>query len=127
MGFLEPHVWAEQYLMEESHRYAKQQLFEDEMSRYKTEAVKRFYIVANPIYAEQVAVTTAFGYENNIQEAEKIVIKLGLENKHIAALLDDKEMMEKLIFQDKLEEKMMGEIIFEDEDSDQRFHEHCFC
>lgn len=127
MGFLEPHIWAEQYLMEQAKEYAKNTLLEDEMSRYKNEAVKRFYIIAHSTYAEQVAVTTAFGYENNIQEAEKIVGKLGLENKHIAALLDDTEMMEKIIFQEKLEEKMMGEIIFDDQDSDQRFHEHCFC
>jgi len=109
MAFLTPEQMVNEYLMEESKRYAKQQFVEDEMSRHKTEAVKRFYIVAHPSYAEQVAVTTAFGYNNNLSESEKIVDRLCLNDKHIAALLDDEEMMNQIMFQEKLEEKMYAE------------------
>lgn len=106
MGFASPDLWAEEYFIEESKRYAQQQFIEDEMSRLKTEAVKRFYILSHPNYAEQVAVTTAFGYSNQLQESENIVNKLCLNEKHIAALLDDEEMMNQIILQEKIEDKM---------------------
>jgi len=97
MAFASPDMWAEEYLFEESKRYAQQQFVEDEMSRHKNEAVKRFYILSHPNYAEQVATTIAFGYANQLQEAETIVNKLCLNEKHIAALLDDEEMMNQII------------------------------
>ncbi len=109
MGFSDPEQSAYAYLIEESKRYAAQQFIEDEMSRYKIEAVKRFYILSHPNYAEQVAVTTAFGYNNQLPEAEKIINKLCLEDKHIAALLEDKDMMNEIIFQEKIQEKMYAE------------------
>lgn len=127
MGFATPDAWAEEYFIEESKRYAQQQFIEDEMSRLKNEAVKRFYILSHPNYAEQVATTTAFGYTNQLPEAEKIVNKLCLSDKHIAALLNDEEMMNKIIFQEKIEEKMMGEIIFDDDKYDYNLQEHCYC
>lgn len=106
MGFASPDTWAEEYFLEESKRYAQQQFIEDEMSRHKNEAVKRFYILSHPNYAEQVATTTAFGFNNQLPEAESIINKLCLNEKHIAALLDDEEMMNQIILQEKIEEKM---------------------
>ena|SRR6185436_15479003 len=126
MSFLDPELWAEQYFMEESRKYAAQQFLEDEMRRHKTEAVKRFYVLTHPNYAEQLAVTIAFGYNNSLPEAEKIVDKLHLEDKHIAALLEDVQMMDKIIFQEKLEEKMMNEIMFNNS-QDEIYDEHCYC
>ncbi len=106
MGFASPDLWAEEYILEESKRYAQQQFVEDEMSRLKTEAVKRFYILSHPNYAEQVATTIAYGFTNQLQEAEDIVNKLCLNEKHIAALLQDEDMMNQIILQEKIEEKM---------------------
>lgn len=126
MSFLDPEQWAHEYFMEESKKYAAQQFLEDEMSRHKTEAIKRFYILSHPNYAEQLAVTIAFGYNNSLPEAEKIVDKLRLEDKHIASLLDDTQMMEKIIFQEKLEDRMFQEMIF-DNSQDGMCHEHCYC
>jgi hypothetical protein len=106
MGFGNPEYDAYQYLLEESKRYSAQKLIEDEMSKYKIEAIKRFYIITHPSYAEQIATSIAFGYNNEIPEATRIVNKLDLNDKHIAALLDDVDMMNTIVFQEKLEDKM---------------------
>jgi len=97
---------AQEYLYDEAKRYAEYQFLENEMTRYKTEAVKRFYILVDPIYAESFATTIAFGYDNQLKEAEAIVDKLDLCRKHIASLLEDQEMMSELIFQEKVEDRM---------------------
>jgi hypothetical protein len=106
MGFSSPEVMVEEYFFTEAKKYAEQQFLENEMTRYKTEAVKRLYILVDPIYAEQIATTIAYGFDNQLQEAEIIVNKLDLSSKHIASLLEDEEMKSRLIFQDKVEEGM---------------------
>jgi CBS-domain-containing membrane protein len=106
MALLDNSYLAEQYLFDEAKKYAEQIYLENEMTRYKAEAVKRLYIMANPKYAEQIAVTIAYAYDNDLPEAEAIVNKLNLEDKHIAALLDDEEKMEKIILQEKIEDQM---------------------
>lgn len=106
MGFLSPNEMAEEYFWSERKKFSESMFLENEMDRYKTEAVKRLYNLTNSNFAEQIAVTIAYAYDNDLKEAEEIVNKLDLCNKHIASLLEDQEKMTEIIFQDTIEEGM---------------------
>jgi hypothetical protein len=76
---------------------------ETEMDRYKQDAVKRFCIMVHPNFAEEIAATIAFGHANDLPEASKIVHHLFLDEKHIAALNNDKDQMEEIINKETLD------------------------
>jgi len=105
MAFADPEMMAHEYLAEEGKRYDFNEYIVDQMSKYKTEAVKRFYIIAHPDYAEALASTTAYGYENDLPEAAKIVQQLLLNDKHIAALNDDARKMNEILSQENYEDQ----------------------
>jgi|SRR5687767_544732 len=75
---------------------------EREMDDYKMDAINRFKII-HPNFAEEIASTIAFGYDNDLPEASKIVHYLFLNEKHIASLNNDLEKMRELIFKERLD------------------------
>ncbi len=76
----------------------KKEYIQSEIEKYKIDAIKRFYIISNPNFAEALASTIAYGYDNDLPEAQEIVNHLFLSDKHIAALNDDTKMMEEILF-----------------------------
>lgn len=81
----------------------------EEMDRYRIDAIKRFHIMVQPNYAEEIAVTIAFGFAEELPEALKIVDQLFLNEKHIAALREDENEMEKILLDEKYEDSCMNE------------------
>lgn len=111
MGTVEADL--DRYLVEESKREALASFIENEMIRYKQEAIRRFFTITKPIFAEDIAVTIAFGYREMLPEAKAMIKELDLEEKHIAALMDDSEALEKIIEkeeQDTFEEYLYASI-----------------
>jgi len=106
MGFSNPNQMVNDYYYQERYQYVN--YIEKEMDKFKTDAVKRFYTLAHPSYAEEIASTIAFGYSNDLPEAMKIVDQLFLNEKHIAALTDDSELMRDLLYKERLEEEEYG-------------------
>ncbi len=103
MAFSDPEMMVHEYFEEQSRIYSMETYIEREMDNYKTEAVKRFYTLTIPEFAETMAVTIAFGYDNDLPEAAKIVGKLKLNEKHIYALLDDARRMFEALSEDAFE------------------------
>jgi len=81
----------------------------EELDRYRTDAIKRFHILVQPNYAEEIAVTIAFGFAEELPEAVKIVDQLFLSEKHIAALREDENAMEKILLDEKYEDSCLNE------------------
>jgi hypothetical protein len=95
---IDPELWVSNHFDHEAKMMAKEDYIQSEMEKYKTDAVKRFHIISNPNFAEALASTIAYGYDNNLPEAVEIVNHLFLSDKHIAALNDDSKMMEQILF-----------------------------
>lgn len=91
-------TWVSNHFDYEAKMMEKQNYIQSEMEKYKADAVKRFHIISNPNFAEALASTIAYGYDNDLPEAVEIVNHLFLCDKHIAALNDDFKMMEEIIF-----------------------------
>lgn len=90
-----------EYFADECKRAALADFVESEIVRCKDEAIRRFSVVTHPQFAEQIAVTTAFGYKECLPEATKIIDYLLLEEKHIASILEDSEWMEEIVEKEK--------------------------
>ncbi len=101
MAFADPIDWAHQWAVEQSNGYYEVQT---EMENYKKDAIKRFQIIA-PNFSEAVAATIAFGHREGLTEATNIVEYLFLNEKHIAALNDDSEAMDDLLYKEKDEDE----------------------
>ncbi|SRR5258705_9933650 len=106
MAFSNPDQMVEEYYYQE--RYDFMSYVNKEMDKFKKDAVKRFYILAHPNYAEEIASTIAYGYSNDLPEAMKIVDQLFLNEKHVAALNNDSELMRDLLYKERLEEQEYG-------------------
>lgn len=72
----------------------------DQMQEYKAQAVKRLYKICDPSFAEAIASTIALSYMNDLPIAQEIVNHLSLNDKHLAALNNDEELMCELILED---------------------------
>ena len=105
MAFPNPQMMYESCMEEWGLEYEENKFIESEIEKYKAAAVKRFYIVADPAYAELVALTTVFGYKEGLKEAVTIVDELRLTDKHIAALDEDREYFLRVLNEERLEEK----------------------
>jgi hypothetical protein len=103
--FATPQEMALEYLRECEYRSARDEYIENAMQEYKTEAVKRLYKIVDPFYAEAMAATLAYGYSDGIQEAVEIVNRMALNDKHIAALMDDDKKMMKIIMEELQEQR----------------------
>jgi hypothetical protein len=104
MAFADPEMMLSEYMDEIGQKWAFEEFIVEQMEKYKTQAVKRFYIVSDPQYAELVAVTTAYGFEQGLTEAKKIVDELRLTDKHLAALNDDARAMNEILSQESYED-----------------------
>lgn len=109
MNSLDMDDWISHHFDEEARVMEKKSYVESEMERYKTDAIKRFYIISNPNFAEALASTIAYGYDNDLPEAIEIVNHLFLSSKHIAALKNDSKMMELILFYESEEEEEYGQ------------------
>ena len=98
MTTLDSEMWVCRHFDDEAKLIEKEQHIQREMEKYKADAVKRFHIISNPNFAEALASTIAYGYDNDLPEAREIVNHLFLSDKHIAALNDDSKMMEQILF-----------------------------
>ena len=100
MAFPDPINWAHEWANEQSESYYQVQ---DEMENYKKDAIKRFNLIA-PNFSEAIAATIAFGHREGLTEATNIVEYLFLNEKHIAALNDDSEKMDDLLYKEREED-----------------------
>lgn len=100
MAFLDPIDWASEWAHDQAALYE----IAEAMEEYKNDAIKRFKLIA-PNFSEAVAATVAFGVNEGLTEAIKIVDYLFLNEKHIAALNEDSEKMDELLYKEKENEK----------------------
>ena len=101
----------DRYLDDIDTKWALEDFVESQMIKYKHEAIKLFFSFTHTlVYAEQTAVTIAFGYREQLPEAVEIVEGLGLEEKHILALLGKEDLFRKII----------------EKESDAAFQEHLY-
>ena len=75
----------------------------DMIAHYKTDALQRISKITDVFYSDAIAVTIASGYENELEQAIEIVNRLSLNDKHIAALLDDIYQMRMILREESLE------------------------
>lgn len=101
MAFADPEMMVHEYLEEQGRIASFTQYLEDEMDKYKDQAVKRLYMLPKE-YAKAIASTIAFGYDNQLEEACKIVEEFKLNEKHIYALLDDHRRMFEVLSEESL-------------------------
>lgn len=104
MAFADPEMMLSEYLDEIGKEWAFDEFIVEQMEKYKTDAVNRFHIISNPLYAELVATTTAYGFQQGLTEAKKIVDELRLTDKHLAALNDDARAMNQIISDENYED-----------------------
>lgn len=76
----------------------------EQIEDYKIDAVKRLYKLVDPDYAEALAQTIAYGYENELESAIELVNKFGLSEKHIAALNNDSDLMLEILTEEAIDE-----------------------
>ena len=103
MAFPDPIDWAHDWAREQSNFCDYEDKIEDEMENCKKDAIKRFHLIA-PNFSEAIAATIAFGHREGLTEATSIVEYLFLNEKHIAALNDDKEEMENILYKESEED-----------------------
>lgn len=100
--FETPEVMYYDYIQEM--RTQKRDYMEDQMKQYKDDALSRIGKIVDMFYVEAIALTIASGYENEDESAIEIVNRLSLNDKHIAALLDDEMMMEDILNDEAIQE-----------------------
>jgi len=98
--FLDPSEMASNYFEHLRSSQIQDAYIESQIDEHKAVAVKRLYKVVDPFYAEAIAATIANAYENELPEATEIIKRLGLNDKHIAALNNDTERMCELILKE---------------------------
>jgi hypothetical protein len=69
----------------------------DALDEYKLEAIQKIEKITDVFYTDAIALTIASGYELELESSIDIVNRLGLNDKHIAGILNDYKMMEKII------------------------------
>lgn len=75
----------------------RQDMIEDTLAEYKADALFRIGKICDMFYVEAIALTIASGYENEDESAIEIVNRLSLNDKHIAGILNDSQMMEQIL------------------------------
>jgi len=75
----------------------------DTIEQYKTDALQKISEIVDVFYVDTIAVTIASGYENELEQAIEIVNRLSLNDKHIAALLNDIYQMRMILREESLE------------------------
>lgn len=98
--FLDPNQMASAYYDKLRESQERDDYIESQMTEHKAYAIKRIYKYCDPFVAEAIAATIACAYMNELPQAVDIVEKMRLNDKHMAALNDDKERMCALIIQD---------------------------
>lgn len=101
--FATPKEMAKEYMTYLAIRHDRDQYVLDQIEERKAEAVKCIYKICDPSFAEAIALTIACSFMNELPEAIKIVEKLGLTDKHIAALTNDEELMCQLLLEEASE------------------------
>lgn len=97
-NMLDTETWVCRHFDDEAKTMEKHDYIQREMEKYKSDAIKRFHIISNPNFAEALASTIAYGFDNDLPEAVEIVNHLFLSDKHIAALNNNFTMMQEIIF-----------------------------
>lgn len=77
--------------------FNKRELILDSLDEYKVEALLKIGKITDVFYTDAIAATIASGYELEFESSIDIVNRLNLNDKHIAGLLNDYKMMEKII------------------------------
>lgn len=75
------------YLEEPAHN----PFYEKQMHNYKMEAWSALFGVVHPQKVEQFAVILAYGAREELPEADMLIHNLGLDQRHIYAVLDQEE------------------------------------
>lgn len=100
MAFASPDDMCDDWYYQNSRQCRYEEKAENEMEEFKEDAIKRFHLIS-PNFAEAIAVTTAWAYENGIEDARKIVNYLFLNEKHIVALNNDVDGMISILHKEK--------------------------
>lgn len=88
--------------------YSKNDRVIDAIEQYKTDAIQRLSKIVDVFYVDTIAVTIASGYEQEVEQAIEIVNRLSLNDKHIAALLNDSKQMEMILSEEAQENENYG-------------------
>lgn len=104
MAFSDPIDWAHEWSVEQANMLEIEFRVEEEIENFKKDAIKRFHLIA-PNFAEAIASTVAFGFNEGLTEAVKIVEYLFLNEKHIAALNGDSKKMNDILYKEGQEDK----------------------
>ena len=104
MGFLDPDGMTSEWFQRESKLYELEQKVDEELIKFKEDAIKRCHIVSAN-FPKEIAATIAFGYREGFSEAVDIVNYLFLNEKHIAALTDNHDEMKKIVKKEDEEEQ----------------------
>ena len=95
--------------------YTKNEAVLDAIDQYKKDALQRIAKIVDVFYVDTIAVTIASGYENELEQSIEIVNRLSLNDKHIAALLNDYKQMEDILTEEALESEHYENLSFGEE------------
>jgi len=105
MAFADPEMMVNEYLEEERRRISLDEYIEEELERYKQQAIKLLYMLSNSGFAETIGASIAFGFVNQLPESIKIAKECDLNDKHIAALNGDARQLFDLLSEEAYQEK----------------------
>lgn len=95
--FPSPEMMVSEYMDQLGQEFRKRELIENMLEQYKEDALSRIGKICDIFYVDAIALTIASGYENETDSAIEIVNRLSLNDKHIAGLLNDPDMMEHIL------------------------------
>jgi len=92
-----PEMMVNDYMDRIGKQVREQEMIEDTLAEYKSDALFRIGKICDMFYVEAIALTIASGYENEDESAIEIVNRLSLNDKHIAGILNDHHMMDQIL------------------------------
>lgn len=98
--FPDPYEMFNDYFEKLRESQQRDDYIDTQIDEHKGYAIKKIYKYCDPFIAEAIAATIACAYMNELPQAIDIVDKMRLNDKHMAALNNDKERMWDLIKQD---------------------------
>lgn len=113
--FASPQEMISDYMRGYRVEYTKNERVLDAIEQYKADALQRISKIVDVFYVDTIAVTIASGYEQEVEQAIEIVNRLSLNDKHIAALLNDLKMMEEILTEEALEAEHYENLVYGEE------------
>ena len=74
---------------------------DDEMKRYKAEALRKLHLIAPPYYFDEFVEFFVLAIQEKHKSVKKILKNFDLGKEHVAALLDDRDEMERLFLDEQ--------------------------